>query len=63
MPDNKRSTVARALRSLQDLSNKLNEEHRAHHDAKKSTANKEPTDHWYNSKLNEGAGIVPNVRS
>ena len=63
MPDNKRSTVAGALRSMQNRSNKLNEEHKAHHNAKKPTARQEPTDHWYNPKLNEGAGIVPNVRS
>lgn len=63
MPDNKRSTVIGALRSMQDRSKKLNEEHKAHHDAKKPKARPEPSNHWYNPKLNEGAGVVPNVRS
>lgn len=55
--------VDRALGSLKDLSTKLNDEHKAHHDAKKAKANKEPVDHWQNPKLNERAGIVPNVRT
>jgi len=63
MPDNERSTVAAALRATRDRSNKLNKEHKAHHDAKKPTARREPTNHWYNPELNEGAGIVPNVRT